>query len=226
MLARQPSTSSCLSQVSRSQSILCVFIHKSPFVLLTPIGWSPQCILSIMPTIQDTLNNTIFIFNICNNLSSRHEETLTITRVPASRPWLPDVTCQCLSSHPLLTISIFQNVRMMRFMHRNLGRLCVGISSCLSEAFMTKMWAMLWERWGERGAISKNYRESNKRPVPNSSDDFYFYAERVLEKMTNKEHRKNIPVLKTTFYTLHSCISIYKLCWMKTITDSWCCLDV
>lgn len=155
MLARQPSTSSCLSQVSRSRCILCVFIHKSPFILLSPIGWSPQCILSIMPTIQDTLNNTIFIFNICNNLSSRHEETLTITRVP----WLPDVTHVNVWARILPWQSqSLENVRMMRFMHRNLGRLCVGISSCLSEAFMTKMWAMLWED-EEKGELSRKIIE-------------------------------------------------------------------
>ena len=160
--------------------------------------------------------HTIFIFNICNNLSSRHEETLTITRVPDC-PDVLNVTYQCLRPRILLTISIFQNVRMMRFMHRHLGRLwilCVGISSCFSEAFETNMWAMLWERGGERRrAISKNYRESNKRSFPNSSDDFYFCMfERVLEKRDDKQ--KYFYVSKRL---LHSCISIYKLSeWIQS----------
>ena len=157
------------------------------------------------------------IFNICNNLSSRHEETLTITHVPDCLDVL-NATYQCLRLRILLTISIFQNVRMMRFMHRHLGRLWilrVGISSCFSEAFETNMWAMLWERGGERRrAISKNYRESNKRSFPNSSDDFYFCMfERVLEKRDDKQ--KYFCVSKRL---LHSCLSIYKVSeWIQSL---------
>ena len=121
------------------------------------------------------------------------------TRKHWQLPWLPDVTCQCLGSHPLLTISIFQNVRMIRFMHRNLGRLCVEISSCLSEAFMTKMWAMLWED-EEKGELSRKIIEKvTNDPSQIVQMTFYFYAERVLEKMTNKNQRKNVSVFKNEF---------------------------
>ena len=132
--------------------------------------------------------HTIFIFNICNNLSSRHEETLTITRVPPDCPDVLNVTYQCLS--PVSSWQS-QSSRMSGWCDLciELWILCVGISSCFSEAFETKMWAMLWERGGERRrAISKNYRESNKRSFPNSSDDFYFCMfERVLEKRYDKQ---------------------------------------
>ena len=161
--------------------------------------------------------HTIFIFNICNNLSSRHEETLTITRVPPDCPDVLNVTYQCLS--PVSSWQS-QSSRMSGWCDLciELWILCVGISSCFSEAFETKMWAMLWERGGERRrAISKNYRESNKRSFPNSSDDFYFCMfERVLEKRYDKQ--KYFCVQKQFFNILHSCISIYKLSeWIQSL---------
>ena len=141
---------------SPRRSILRVFIHKSPFILLSPIGWSPQCILSIMPTIHDTLNNTIFIFNICNNLSSRHRDTRKHCQLPASRSGA--MIDKSMSGLPSSWQS--PSSRMSGWCH-----LCIEIwdlkifsvkeyiSSCLSEAFMTKMWTMLWEKRGERRAI-------------------------------------------------------------------------
>ena len=219
------------SQVGRLVSVFSVYsFTKAPSYFWVLSVDLRNVLCQLCPRFKTRwIIHTIFIFNICNNLSSRHEETLTITRVPDCLNVL-NVTYQCLRPRILLTISIFQNVRMMRFMHRHLGRLWilrVGISSCFSEAFETNMWAMLWERGGERRrAISKNYRESNKRSFPNSSDDFYFCMfERVLEKRDDKQ---KYFCFQKQFFTF--CILAFQFInfqneynhWFMIMMLSWC----
>ena len=73
---------------------------------------------------------------------------------PDHGSWL---TSQCLVPHPSHPLESWQSQssRMSGWCDLciELWILCVGISSCFSEAFETKMWAMLWERAGERRRI-------------------------------------------------------------------------
>ena len=69
----------------------------------------------------------------------------------------------------------------------------------LEWSFHDKNVSNALRRWGERGAISKNYRESNKRPVPNSSDDFLFLCWESFRKDDKQKSEKNVPVFKNDF---------------------------